>query len=532
MRPLVRTLAVVALVAAGCGSLDPSTSSVPGTSGPATKSARAATSSNQVAPATSTYGVVPCPEAIEARALSAHSCGLLTVPEDRSRPNGRTIGLLVVRTPTPVSDPRLWTGSGFGGDIGLFSPNVTPEGAERTKADQIQLATRGLDGSDPNLACPEIADLDVVSAEASSHDPAFTTAFVEAVAACRGRLASSGVDVAQYGVDAAAADLEDLRVALRIESWLLDTKGDASLYTFAYLRKWSDHVGQVVMDSPRFPGDGPADDLAATEYAWGRFVASCHLNAACTRQLPDPTATLRSAVARLDAEPLVVPVAEGSLALKAGRPISLVVDGEKLLRVVRSVLGGDGPRFVPGLAAAITEAEQGRLDSSFEALLGGDSTLCLGFQPECPRPGPFSWGAYLTVMCGDVLPFASAAPASPADDPGFARLLADGGPLQIACTAWDVAPADSSVAQVPPAATPILAYTGELDAWSARPVVERRLAALANAHYYELAGQTHNVMGYTACSISMRNAWLDHPVDPPPDTACLNDLSAIVNPSG
>jgi hypothetical protein len=547
MRRVARLLTIVALLATGCGSstTSPSPTSPNGdaaspstrpTTAPAASPTRAigsstTTPSGGVAAAPSTYEDAPCPADIDARALSEHSCGILTVPEDRTKTGGPTIRLVVVRTPTTVPTPRSWTGAAFGGDIGLFTPSVTAEGAERTKANQVHLATRGLDRSDPNLGCPEIADLDVASAEAASHDAAFTSQFVAAVAACRARLTASGIDVARYGVEDAAADLEDLRVALGIDSWLLDTKGDASVYTFAYLRHWPEHVGQVVIDSPRFPGDGPADDAVATDYAWARYVDACRASRRCSRLLPDPTAALKAAVARLDTTPIVVQIADSALTKKAGRPIRLVVDGDKLLRVVRSVLGGDGPRSIPGLATAIVAAGDGRLDEAFRYPLASDSTLCLGFLPECPRASTFSWGAYLTVMCADVLPFAGTRPPPSGDEPGFARLLDGGGPLRDACPAWGVAAADSSVGRTPAVATPILAYTGELDAWSARPLVERHAASLPELSYYELAGQTHNVMGYTSCSVTMRNAWLDHPADPPPDTGCLRDLRAVVDPS-
>ena len=133
-------------------------------------------------------------------------------------------------------------------------------------------------------------------------------------------------------------------MVLGLDDWLLDTKGNASLYTFAYLRSFATHAGRVVLDSPRFPQDqDPAAALQSMDYAWQQFSAACAANSACHATLPDPTAALRTAVQRLDASPLVVSVASGRLADHAARPVRIRVDGGKLLRVVRATLGGDGP---------------------------------------------------------------------------------------------------------------------------------------------------------------------------------------------
>jgi hypothetical protein len=36
--------------------------------------------------------------------------------------------------------------------------------------------------------------------------------------------------------------------------------------------------------------------------------------------------------------------------------------------------------------------------------------------------------------------------------------------------------------------------------------------------------QTHNVLGYTECTLTIRNAWVDHPDRAPAETGCLAGL--------
>jgi len=468
----------------------------------------------------------PCPDDIELRALVDHSCAYLTVLEDRSKSTGRTIRLLLVRTPPPGLTPRDWPATAFGGDLGTSFAGVSADGATRTRAVQYQLDPRGLRRSDQNLECPEIDALAVPLAEAKSGEPNLRSKLIAAVAACRQRLQGTGVDVAAYDVANTAADLEDLRVALGLDNMLIDTKGDASLYTFEYLRHWSAHVGRVVLDSPRFPQErDSAGGLEGLEYAWVRFVAECRADAPCTTLLPDPTSTLRAAVAQLDSHPVVVQVVAGALAASAARPVALIVDGQRLLRAVRFALGGDGPDTARRLPSIIERASHGEVDQALAQILGGHSPLCVGYRPECGQPGSLTWGVYLTVLCRDIVPFD--APPTPADlaaDPvGFAQLFRDD-LLHSSCPAWNVPPAEASTVAPLSVMTPMLVYSGEMDSWSTRPQIEVALSSFPNAHYFELVGQTHNVMGFTDCSVEMRNAWLDDPMNPPPDTSCLASL--------
>ena len=512
-----RALAVTVALAVGLGACSPAPTPVP--TGPAPSAAAPATGF------TPTFVEAPCPDDIEILALVDHSCGYLTVLEDRSKPTGRTIQLLMVRTPVPDAPAREWPAGGFGGDIGSLLAAVVGDGASRTRQVTFQLDGRG-NRSEPGLSCPEVDALDAPMAEVRSGDANVQAQLVDAVTDCRQRLADAEIDVAMYDVANNAADLEDLRRTNGLDSWTLDTKGNGSLYTFEYLRRWSGHVGRVVMDSPRFPQDhDPAAGLQAIEYAWDRFVAGCLADTGCAELLPDPTASLRAAVELFDAAPVTVEVTSDYLAIAAGRPVMLLVDGQRLLRAVRYALGGDGPENARRLPAMIERAAHGEVDLTLARILGSNSPLCVGYRPGCGDRAHFMLAQYLTVMCRDIVPFDVPPTAAllAADTVGWASLYGDD-PVRAVCPAWDVPPADPSIAEPVTSEVPMLVYTGEFDSWSARPLAEAALASLPNAHYYELAGQTHNVMGFTNCSVVMRNEWLDDPLSPPPDTSCLADL--------
>ena len=48
----------------------------------------------------------PCPDDLESVLIPTHSCGYLTVLEDRARPSGRTIRLFVVRIEPQGGAPK------------------------------------------------------------------------------------------------------------------------------------------------------------------------------------------------------------------------------------------------------------------------------------------------------------------------------------------------------------------------------------------------------------------------------------------
>ena len=45
-----------------------------------------------------------------------------------------------------------------------------------------------------------------------------------------------------------------------------------------------------------------------------------------------------------------------------------------------------------------------------------------------------------------------------------------------------------------------------------------------NTYVVTVPAQTHNVLGFTECSLAIRNAWVDDPEAPPADLSCLANL--------
>ena len=163
---------------------------------------------------------MPCPQpnfpGVPAADLGSHyGCGYLTVPENRSDPKSRTIRILVARVKaisnTPRPDPIVFLAGGPGG-AGTLSALGVVTGGMNAERDVIFVNQRGTVHSDPHLSCPEMDDFTAQGVYLVLEAPSTADLDAAAVAACRKRLTSTGVDLAAYNSHENASDIADLRV--------------------------------------------------------------------------------------------------------------------------------------------------------------------------------------------------------------------------------------------------------------------------------------------------------------------------------
>ena len=241
---------------------------------------------------------------------STMTCGYLTVPENRSRPNGRTIKVFVARAPavsaTPAADPLVVLVGGPGGAGSISYAAMTRQGVNADR-DVYFVDQRGTLHSDPLLNCPEYdtAVNDLASMPFSSD--AATTHEVESVRACRDRWAAAGVDLSAYNTAENAADIADLRVALGIDQWDVYGVSYGSKLAAVLLRDHPEGIRSVVLDSVSPPNlnivqhwwSAPASSFAA-------IFAACAAQPSCAAAYPHLASDFDDAVNRLTSAPVVV----------------------------------------------------------------------------------------------------------------------------------------------------------------------------------------------------------------------------------
>ena len=98
----------------------------------------------------------PCPKLPGAEELAKASCGYLVVPENRSRPTGRTIRLMVAkypaRSPEKLADPIVYLAGGPG-DIAPLEVNALIAADFIRDRDIYVVSQRGTMFSEPALTC-------------------------------------------------------------------------------------------------------------------------------------------------------------------------------------------------------------------------------------------------------------------------------------------------------------------------------------------------------------------------------------------
>jgi pimeloyl-ACP methyl ester carboxylesterase len=460
---------------------------------------------------TRAFEEVVCPTDVTAEIVTEVTCGYLTVPEDRSTPEGAEVRLFVARVQPPGEDPEpepmLVVGTEFGtqANYGGIAPL-----AQRVNREIIFLDHRGSGHSEPSLGCPEIERLHPGILSRPWSRPAARTLVVDAAAACAGRLREAGVNLDAYGIEAIVADVEDVRVALEIDMWNLFSLGSTSLVHFALLREHPEHVRAVVLDTPTFPQIDPvATGIGGFQARLDELNAACTADPACSGTFGDLERLLRTAFERAS-------FGEGTA---AGTTVAL--DDVVGVRVLMDSFDTTEiiARIPLGIAGSLNGSPETN-DAIAEAMLFG-SALCVGYLSDCDKP--LAHGANLSILCRNRAPFIDEGSIALAErQPWLVQAFAPS-PMLAACEGWDVAAGDPALTEPVATDVPILILEGQY-AWpdAARETIE----GLSNAWVVEIPNWGTNALGSGDCALAIRNAWVADPTIPP-ETSCLDAITPI-----
>jgi pimeloyl-ACP methyl ester carboxylesterase len=230
---------------------------------------------------------------------AAAQCATIEVPEDRSRPGGRTITLSVAILPantlSPDADPlfMLPGGPGQSGEA-LVPVAAALDGVRRTR-DIVLIDPRGGGKSAP-LKCAALSLRDPLD-DLVDPDHGATAA-----PRCLAELQASGsVDVSRYNTMESVADVDAVRTALGYERVNLWGGSYGTRVAQEYARRHPERVRSMVLDGAAPPAMRITLDIwPAREAALGDVLAACTEDAACSRAYPNLNATLARIKATLD----------------------------------------------------------------------------------------------------------------------------------------------------------------------------------------------------------------------------------------
>ena len=278
-------------------------------------------------------------------------CGTLTVPEDRSKPDGRKVVMPVATVhtanPSPAPDPVVYLEGGPGYPGLAKAERFLTKGFAGNR-DVILLDQRGTGQSVPNLDCPEVHEANaVVEGDVQSFDVE-DKIYSDALLACRDRIRASGVDLNQYNTTAVADDVADLRTAMGIQEWNLYGVSYGTTVALATMRAHPEGVRSVVVDSvfPTDVGISVAEEIASFERVERVFFDGCAKDARCHGAFPTLEADFAAVLQALDAAPYRTTIDNPTL--KRRTPFT-VAGGDTLSGFFQALYDSDLIAQLPGI---------------------------------------------------------------------------------------------------------------------------------------------------------------------------------------
>lgn len=453
----------------------------------------------------------PAPDQVEGRTLE---CGVVLVPEDRTRPTVTWIRLAVAVFRSPVAatrPPLVFLGGGPGTSIlERFGPGVSGSFARdlTDSRDFVVFDQRGVGFSRPSLSCEELIDLKYQTIGSHRTREQETEDTVHAAFACRDRLLASGIDLAAYTTAANAADVNDIRIALgydQLDVWGLSYGTRLAL---AVAQEFPEIVHSLVLEAALPPSVNQVEDRASnTERAFRALFDGCAADAVCASAYPGLETLFYDLVAELN----VTPATYLAQHPRTGAIYQVLLTGDRLVRTLSEALTDAALiPFIP-LAAASIRAGDFALISQATSLLTFDDGS--------------SQAMFYSVNCGDMVSRTSAAQVFAAQRTvrtEIASAMNEDARLRI-CAGWGATEPPRDAASPVVSAVPTLILAGEYDPRTPPAYAQIAGRTLRNSSWFAFPGIGHFITRLSPCAHSMM---IDFLADPAltPDAGCIADM--------
>lgn len=320
---------------------------------------------------------IPCPTPINPDEIEGKTtiCGVVTVPENYNKPNGRqielTYAILRSKSLTPQTDPLIVLHGGPGGsDISALAFFTQAHNHQRQTRDVILFDQRGSRYSG-DLACSQTINilaqvLTIPGSAWAKKFEAFSTKFKSDIdptgqnlapfALCSNILELHGNDLNQYNTANNARDVVSLASALGYEQ--VNLYG-ISYGTYLAMRVMQDHpqrVRSVILDSTIPPNVkkyevNPRD----LEVVTLNLIEDCQKDAACDRAYPNLKARTIALLKSLDKKPIAI----AKQNFKSDKPIPESVTPDAFAALITSLNQDVDNRIRNYVPLIISELEQG-----------------------------------------------------------------------------------------------------------------------------------------------------------------------------
>lgn len=487
-RTLVLALAIAASLAAGCTQTSPAAKADAGT---------LRTLGSLAFKPCSLPSPSPRGEPLEAQ------CTTFAVPEDRSKPGGRSIALNIAWIPPrntgdPATDPVFFLAGGPGQAAVATFPALAPVFSDVMKDRGIVLVDQRGTGKSNPLNCKSAGNEQVDS------DPAAARTWIEG---CIAEL-SAKADLRRYTTTDAVADLDAVRKAIGADRINLIGVSYGTRMAQQYALRHPQHVRTVTLDSPVPNTLGLGNIFAGNlDRALQAQFALCKESPACKGRMGDPRAELQAVLTRLRANPVQVTYRDGS----TGEEVTETMTADHVAGLVRMY------SYMPAAGALlpqlIHEASQGRYAN----------LMALAKMMQGDMQDAMAMGMQMSVICTEDA--ASMVTRAEDADTVLGNRMVEA--MAAMCQAWPKGDKPADFNTPLKGDLPVLVLTGEFD-----PVTPPRYGeqiankGLPNARWLNLKGQGHNVIG-AGCMPKLFAQFIEKADAKALDAKCLDKLAYV-----
>jgi pimeloyl-ACP methyl ester carboxylesterase len=446
-------------------------------------------------------------------------CGYLTVPENRTVANGRTVQLAVAifkgRGRSPAPDPVVYLHGGPGGAIVASLGSTINAGdidAYVGRRAIILLDQRGAGLSRPSLDCPEVTTATYRGYELHLYGEKQRQNVEQALRACHTRLVQAGIDLSAYNTVENASDIADLRTALGYTQINLYGGSYGTRLALQVMRDQPQGIRSVVLDAVADPTFNEFTDAIPNAWrALSLVFKECAAAPICNAGYPLLERTFDQLASKLQTHPISINVDASSLQ----RTFQVRVDGAALVELLMAALYSY--TVIPEVPALIVDTAQGNY--ALLTQIASDTLLS-------QKPGQ-GIGAYLSAECSDdqagATPATIAARASMVPASIRAGVIADRAGVLTLCQIWQVKSVNSINRQLFSSAIPTLLLNGQLDPRIPPDLAARLARQLKHGYFLLFPARGHGVRFTGDCPESIVAAFLDHP-DQRPASACIAQM--------
>ncbi|OUJ67773.1 alpha/beta hydrolase [Hymenobacter crusticola] len=419
--------------------------------------------------------------------------GYLVVPENRQRPHGRKVKIPYLFVRRPDQDARrrvsLFTTGGPGYSTTANIDSIGYQSGLLKYGGTILFDQRGTKRAQPCLDCPGVEEAIKRSYRTGLNQDSLTRL---AVKACRQNFTRQGIDLSAYNTLESAEDINDLRLALQLDSLNLIGISYSGGLMLTVARTHPEAVRSLLLNSPlpgyvRYEEDGLLNINEALEQVFSDATAADPARAALRSRFHAYFTSITGKKFTLN-----------YLEKDTRDSLRITYTKQELLDAVVNRLNSTQVHTLP---VVIDDLVQGRhrayVREVLDATFAGDPALSLGMR--------------YSVYCSEQIAYAN--PAVEKQQHQVLPWLAGYGFNNVnhaLCACWNVKPEPPAVKDPVYSAVPALVAAGDLDPLC-RPFYNQLIKRyLPNAQLLLLHNQGHGP-SYTVDGIDYVERFLAHP---------------------